>query len=447
MIGTNDALAPFVPSAEAPFDDRRAAHLLRRAGFGVPAASLTRALDEGLEATVARLVRRRDDPAVTELDAVVRPLASGEDVLGLAAWWITRMLRTDDPLREKVALFWHGHFATSNDKVKDASQMLGQLRLFLDLGSGPFAPLLTQVAEDPAMLSWLDGERNRKGHPNENFARELFELFTLGIGHYTERDIQEAARALTGWRRAGGSYRYVEGRHDDGEKEVLGRRGPLDQADVLALCVAHDATARRLARGLLRFFAHPSPPDRVVDEAARRLASDELHVGRWLATLFRSRWFHSDDVIEARILSPIEFVVGHLRTLGARANAKRVEEEVARLGQALFRPPSVKGWDGEDAWIHSASMIARIDCAARLASGSDEGVALQLDRTLLDGGDGGEDLTAEELADRAVGRILNRRIDPPVRHAVARHVAEASPAKRGAAAVAAVLSLPDASIG
>jgi uncharacterized protein (DUF1800 family) len=149
-------------------------------------------------------------------------------------------------------------------------------------------------------------------------------------------------------------------------------------------------------------------------------------------------------VIEARVLSPVEFVVGHLRTLGARANAKRVAEEVARLGQALLRPPSVKGWDGEDAWIHSASMIARIDCAGRLASGADAGVALEFDP---DAFTGGSDLTAAELADRAVDRILLRRLDPSVCSAVVRHVSQSSPAERCAAAVAAVLSLPEASIG
>ena len=441
------SLAPYVADASSPFDRRRAAHLLRRAGFGVPAAELARAVDEGADRTVERLVEERDDPAVRELDAVVATLTSSAEVDGLAAWWVSRMLRTSDPLREKTALFWHGHFATSNAKVQNARQMYGQLRLFLDLGRGAFGPLLTAVAADPAMLTWLDGDRNRKGHPNENFARELLELFSLGIGHYSETDVQEAARALTGWRRAGGNYRFIASRHDEGEKTVLGERGNLGQSDVLKLCVDHAATARRLARHLLRFFAHPEPPTSVVDEAARALSEDGLHVGRFLGRVFRSRWFFSDAVIESRILSPAEFVVGHLRTLGARADAKRAAALIKRLGQALLEPPSVKGWDGERAWIHSASMIARLDAAGRLAN-PDGDLIKDLDpETVLAGARGDPPEDAEQLADLAASRILHRSIPAEARRAVTQLLSETDSSGRPTRAVAAILALPEASIG
>ncbi len=440
-MGRDGDISRFQPDQDGPFDAVRAAHLLRRSGFGAAPAEVARVVDDGLDRTVDRLLASDYDPATEELDGIVAAVSAG-DVGGLAAWWVSRMVRTGRPLREKMALFWHGHFATSNAKVNDTRAMYEQLRIFLDLGLGPFAPLLVRVAADPAMLAWLDAEKNERTRPNENFARELFELFTLGIGHYTERDVKEAARAFTGWRRAAGRFRWIETRHDDDEKEVLGRRGLLRPEDVLEICVEQPATARHLTAKLLRFFVEPSPPDEAVDAFAGRFAAAGLDVAALLGDLFRSRYFLSDRVIGARILSPVEFVAGAVRTLGARANAKRAAGECARLGQSLFLPPTVKGWDGEEAWIHAGSMIARANCAAALTRADEITIGFDAGSFLGDGPS-----TPDALAERAVEFLLRRPIGADVVAAVATRIAAVDEDERSRTAIRAVLSLPEASLG
>lgn len=422
-------------------DQRTAAHLLRRAGFGAPRAERQAAIDRGLAATVDLLVAGHPQPAA-ELDEIA-DTAAAAGIDQLAAWWVARMLQGGDPLREKLALFWHGHFATSNDKVADAGFMLGQLRVFLDLGRGRFAPLLLAMARDPAMLVWLDGELNRKGRPNENFARELFELFTLGIGHYGEPDVQEAARAFTGWRRAGGAFQFLPARHDDGDKTVLGVRGRLCADDVLELCLAHPATADHLTRKLVRFFAHPEPPEPIIRALREQFIATGLDVGRLLDRLLRSRWFFAEDVIGSRILSPAELVIGTLRTLEARSDATAVARAIAGLGQALLRPPSVKGWDGEQAWIHAAAMVARMNCGAAIAAGAD--------RLVLDGDPthalGSPPSDVPEIVRQYAAALGLAPLAPDVAATIAAQVADLTPPQRPASVLGALLGLPEASIG
>lgn len=431
-----------LPEGERNLDRARASHLLRRAGFGQPAREVERAEAEGLDAALERLFGP-PGPEVAELDAVAEVAAAG-DLEGLQGWFAARMLRSTTPLREKVALFWHGHFATSDAKVQDAVLMLGQLRCFLERGLGSFRTLLGAVARDPAMLIWLDGERNQKGRPNENLARELFELFTLGIGHYGERDVQEAARALTGFRRAGGRFEFLRERHDAGPKEVLGVRGELDLDGVLDACAGHPATRARLARRLLAFFAAPEPAEEVVAAAADILAAADIEIGALLFALFESRWFYSGDVVARRIASPVEFTVGTLRTLGVRGNGSAAAAAAARMGQDLFRPPSVKGWDGEVAWLGAGAVLARVNCGARIAAGRAGGIALDLDPVAALGAPRDE---PRALADRACERLLAAAPPEQVRADVAEYVAAAAdPGERAGAALRAALALPEALI-
>lgn len=443
------ALRPYRPDRSRPFDRRRAAHLLRRTGFGVPPAEMERTLADGLDTSVDRLLTRRPQ-STAELDAIAGSVAQG-DIEGLAAWFIARMVRSDDPLREKVALFWHGHFATSDTKIQDSGLMLDQLRLFLDLGIGRFGPLLTAVARDPAMLIWLDSERNRKHHPNENFARELFELFTLGIGNYTEKDVQEAARALTGWHRGGGRFRFVAARHDGDDKQVLGRRGPLGEQQILEICLEHPATSRLLTRKLLTFFVHPEPREDVIDLLAARFLERGLDLSWLLDALFRSEYFFAEENLEAHILSPTEFVVGALRTLGVRANAVEAARQTTRMGQNLFRPPSVKGWDGETAWIHAGSMVARMNCATRLARGSKGKLALDLDPVTALGFAPEAGDPARKSVQRAAERLLARPLLPAVAARLAeeldREDGDDSAEGRARRLIQAIFTLPEASIG
>ncbi|MBL8766664.1 MAG: DUF1800 domain-containing protein [Planctomycetes bacterium] len=431
---------PLAPRGSDDVDERAAAHLLRRAGFGHRRDEIRLAVEHGLAATVDRLTTL-DPPCATvrEFDDVLDTIAAGETD-AVVAWWVARMLRTEQPLREKLALFWHGHFATSDAKVQNARLMATQLRTFLDLGSGSFEPLLAAITRDAAMLTWLDGEANRKGHPNENYAREVFELFTLGIGHYDEHDVREAARALTGFRRAGGRTEFVLAMHDDGEKTVLGRRGSLRADDVVTLCARHRATARRLATRLLQAFAHPAPPSDVVDAATDVFAAADLDSLALLRVVFRSEWFHSNAVVHARIASPAEFVVGHVRSLHARADAAACVAAMRDMGQWLLRPPTVKGWDGEAAWLNAATFVARADLALRIARGAD-GELVRGGLEVLDQLQGDGETAIATIASWLLGTSLPN----PVIHEIAKTVAARGGDAR-AGAVGAILALPEASL-
>jgi uncharacterized protein (DUF1800 family) len=237
--------------------------------------------------------------------------------------------------------------------------MVQQIDTLRQHGSGSFRDLVFAVARDPAMIVYLDSESSTKEHPNENFARELMELFTCGIGHYTEHDVLEAARAFTGWHRDGARFVFNAELHDSGIKTLFGRRGRFDGGDVIDLLLALPATPRFLARKLLRFFAAPDPAPEVVDEAAQVFDRTQLNIRLFLKELFASRYFFSPECYKTRIASPAEFVVGTVRSLAIRQAAGDLAGQLSAMGQELFAPPNVKGWDGEQSWINSTSLAAR----------------------------------------------------------------------------------------
>jgi hypothetical protein len=251
--GANGAWAPYEPDGRAPWDLRRVVHLHRRAGFAATWAELQRDLKDGPGPSIERLLRgRARGEGEPEEFGRVADLLAGQAVESseparLKAWWVYRMLWGPDPLGERLTLLWHDHFATSNHKVNDLAAMRRQNELFRRLGRGPFGELLRAVIRDPALLVWLDAPANRKGRPNENLARELMELFTLGIGNYTEQDVKEAARCLTGWGLTRGAFRESAADHDGGAKTVLGRRGGWRGDDLVRMLLEHPATSRRLA--------------------------------------------------------------------------------------------------------------------------------------------------------------------------------------------------------
>ncbi|MEP0847419.1 MAG: DUF1800 domain-containing protein [Phycisphaerae bacterium] len=362
----SDWLAPYEPSADTPWNRRAAAHLLRRAGFCSGEDELREALDAGPQATVARLFDAEERSArCRELDALGEALAARGDVGALRGWWLLRMRHTSRPLHARMTVFWHNHFATSFDKVRDARMMAQQLGTLERHALGKFEPLLLAMAQDPAMIVWLDGQQNVKGRPNENFARELFELFTLGVGNYTERDIREAARGFTGWQQRGGRFHFARAEHDGGEKSVFGRSGPFGGEDVVRLTVAQPACATFVATKLLREFVCPEPPDDLIDALAKRLVENGCDVRDALQTLLLSRAMFDRRWYRARIKSPVELVVGLARSLNLQVPAQRFESAVAQMGQRLLEPPSVKGWDGHRAWLNSATMLVRLNAAAR----------------------------------------------------------------------------------
>ncbi|HKX16888.1 MAG TPA: DUF1800 domain-containing protein [bacterium] len=406
------ALDPFVPSAGDPWDARKAAHLLRRTGFGPLPDEVDRAVAAGPERTVDAIFAFPPDPvppavfddvrgAEQQLESTLDTLRAtrqpinlqthpelrglyqevgrrhGRAIVGLAGWWLERMATSPAPLQEKLVLFWHGHFTSAFGDVHDAIAMFNQNQLFRRNAAGNFARLLDGVARDSAMLRYLNNDANRKGHPNENWARELMELFTMGIGHYTEDDVKESARAWTGWTlrdyRTGDDRRAFAFKpmiHDGGPKVFLGQAGAWDGADIMRIILAQDATPRWIARKMAVFFVSPTPDPSIVDAMARQLRASAYDLAPMLKTVFRSRAFYRPDVMLSQVKGPVEFSVGAVRHLGMNApDWVRIFNAAGVMGQRLFFPPNVAGWHGGTAWINAGTIFARTDLASALVSG------------------------------------------------------------------------------
>jgi uncharacterized protein (DUF1800 family) len=263
------------------------------------------------------------------------------------------------PLRERVTLMWHDHFATSNEKVDDVRLMYAQNQLFRDHGLGDFRALLHAIAKDPAMLLWLDGNANRRGHPNENFAREVLELFALGIGNYSEHDVLEAARCFTGWGVQGRGFTLRTNDHDAGVKELFGRHGSLTGEDAIDAVLDHPACTRWVARKLLEEFVAPVPEPTWIAEVAQELVDRDWSIEATLRTILNSTLFFGPEARRSRIAGPVEFVAIAVHVLGARVSPTRASTWAAEMGQSLLRPPSVKGWPGMRQWINAGTWIAR----------------------------------------------------------------------------------------
>ncbi|MFN0136388.1 MAG: DUF1800 family protein [Phycisphaerae bacterium] len=363
-------LKPYEPSASRPWDRVSACQLLRRAGFSPSEAEIRDALQAGVATTVDRLIDGdQESDRFKELDELGASLAVRQEIGGLRGWWLSRMVHTQRPLRSRLAVMWHNHFATSNAKVNSPALMLQQLRTIEQHALGKFGDLTLAMARDPAMIVWLDGNENVKGRPNENFARELFELFTLGVGNYSERDIKEAARAFTGWHQRRGSFQFAATDHDTGEKVVLGARGNFDGPDIIRIALAQPAAARFIATKLLREFVSPTPTDALVSAVAEKLCSTDYDIRDTLRAVLRSEAFFAAEHYRARIKSPVEFAIGIARSLELRVPAARLDDVTSQMGQRLFEPPSVKGWDGHRTWLDSATMLIRLNTVGRAASG------------------------------------------------------------------------------
>jgi uncharacterized protein (DUF1800 family) len=365
-------------------DDRpRIAHLLRRTGFGTTGPAIDAAAARGVDATLAAvLAARADGPAPPRFET---PEAPGKQDTAarkaykkelraqaqtLTLWWLQRMVAAPEPFPERLTFFWHGHWATSIQKVRGAGLMLRQNETLRTRGRGDFRELARAMVRDPALLVWLDGQRNKKGKPNENLARELMELFTLGVGAYSETDVREAARALTGWRvdRRAATAAPVPRQHDDGTKTVLGSKGAFDDRGLIDLLVAQPASARFVATRLWVRFATGTAPS----AAALGRLTTAYGPGRDVSALLRAL-FTDPDFDRARsalVASPVEYVVGVHRALGGPIEKKTVATLTA-LGQVPFLPPSVGGWPGGSAWLSTAATRARIGWATTVAGGAD----------------------------------------------------------------------------
>jgi uncharacterized protein (DUF1800 family) len=371
--------SPYRPSPSAPWDLSRAWTLRRRAGFAATWNELRRDLDDGPEAALDRVLAGTcrsegvPDDFATTADLLGDAAASAGDVHRLQAWWLFRMLFTPDPLAERLAMVWHNHFATSQLKVEDVSAMKRQNDTFRRHARGLFGDLLRAMLSDPALLAWLDAPSNRKGKPNENLARELMELFTLGIGHYSEQDVKNSARTLTGRTVIQGQYAFRPDWHDDAAKTILGKSGRFDGDQLADILLDQPATAQRLAWRLCQAFLGENVADEAaVSTLADRLRRDDLHVGRAVAVVLRSELFFSKRNLHARVSGPTAFVVGSARAFelfDPPPSTVLLAEWVRRLGQELFFPPNVAGWPGGRSWLSSRTIVARANFAAALVEG------------------------------------------------------------------------------
>ncbi len=416
--GPDSWVGDLTPLTKAEWSRDRAAHLLERAGFGGTPEEIDRLAAMTPEAAVRWLVdyqkvdnrhlRPFDEsgiynpplepfpksrPEVTRwakekgeaMGVKVKPVgdrplqpvvnkffywlrADYLEIRRAGQWWVQRMLTTHRPLEEKLALFWHGHFATSDEKVRDYRKMLKQLALFHKHANGNFRDLLVGVAKDPAMLVFLDAGDNVKGRPNENFGREILELFTMGVGNYTETDIREAARAFTGWTNDSLNFVVKADLHDDGEKTFLGRRGNFDGVQLIDIILEQDVTARFIAAKLYRFFVRDDPSPELTAKLGALFKARRYEIAPLLTTIFLSRDFYSPAAYGIQIKSPVQLAVSTYKKLGLTEvpGVPDFDMTTRELGQELFHPPNVAGWKGGRSWITPAILLQRGDFARDL---------------------------------------------------------------------------------
>ncbi len=306
---------------------------------------------------------RRLQPIVDEFFYWLR--ASVLETNRVSYWWANRMVDSPRPLQEKMALFWHGHFASNEAKVRDYRKLLGQLRLFQKMGTGNFRDLTVAVAQDPAMLSFLDAGVNVKGASNENFAREIMELFTMGVGNYTEKDIREAARAFTGWNFVDTKFVVNKDQHDDGEKTFLGKTGHFDGVDVIDIIMQQPATADYIAGKIYRYFVRQDLTPELQKKLGAQFRQSHYEITPLLETIFLSRDFYSPAAVGTQIKGPVELAVSTYRKLGLKSvpGVPDFNSATGALGQQLFSPPTVAGWAGGQSWITPGLLLERANFA------------------------------------------------------------------------------------
>ncbi|GAB5404533.1 MAG: DUF1800 domain-containing protein [Aureliella sp.] len=367
-----DYMAPESAWSVCPdaLDHYRAAHLVRRAGFGIDAQSLQDLVGLQPAEAISRLRGTQSENSATDrsADALARATLATSDASNLSAAWVYRIMRTPDQLREKMTLFWHGHFATSAEKVEDAAMMWQQNNLLREHALGNFAELTQLVAKDPAMLIYLDSESNRKAHPNENFARELMELFCLGEGNYSEDDVLQLARCFTGWEVRNRRFRKNRYQHDSGEKAFLGASGRFNGEEAIDIVLRQEATPKFIARKLFHFFVcdDQAPSDDLLLPIAETLRANDLHIDAAVRQILTSNLFHSSTVFAQKIRSPVELVCGFMRSFEVTTNTQAVARDLRDVGQGLYYPPNVKGWDGGRAWINSSTLLGRSNMLHRI---------------------------------------------------------------------------------
>ncbi len=406
-----------LPKADSTWTIFEAAHLLNRAGFGGDPDAIKTFHALGRENAVETLISPKEPFEAFPLpawmseeqvlaDAKTRfeqrreaqkakreltPEAAAEKIreavkmdqkidrqraLEAQGWWFRRMLASNAPLREKMTLFWHDHFATSVQKVKQPVLLVRQNELFRHQAFGSFKELTQSILMDPAMMLYLDTESSKKGHPNENFAREVMELFTLGEGNYTEQDIHEAARAFTGYQveRMTGKTTHNKRQWDETDKTVFGKSGPFTGSDVINLIFEKKEPARFMVRKIWEFFVYEKPSESAVEALAGSFQASGFTIAPLLRDIFLSKEFYSESAMRSQIKCPVQYLVGLLKQLeisNPPAGFPITAEQ--QLGQVLFMPPNVAGWDWGQAWINTNTLLTRYNLAGFLTKGAGDG--------------------------------------------------------------------------
>jgi Protein of unknown function (DUF1800) len=404
MAMTHPLLTPYIPTDSDPFDRVKAAHLMNRAGFGGTQEEIDRVLKLGPQDAVDWLLDFPDAPAEEEDDGDSPDLSSiqgspstfaqyRQQLMGKSqeerkelfaqfqqanhdamqattTWWLNRMALGKYPLQEKLTYFWHGHFTTSAKDERAAMLMWRQNELLRRYAAANFEPFVRAISRDPAMLDYLNNNENRKAHPNENYARELMELFTLGIGNYTETDIKQSARAFTGWGHDGIDFIYRRGQHDEGIKTFMGQSGNFDGDDIITIILQQPACSKFISGEMFKFFAYDDYDDSLGGALAELLYSNQYSLRPLIRTILTSRAFYSPQSVGGQIKSPVQLVIGTVRMLGlAMPPTPAVASALNQMGQLPFMPPNVRGWPGGRMWINTSTLFIRYNTGVWLAGG------------------------------------------------------------------------------
>ena len=365
------AWEPWKPSEDSPWNRSAVYHLYRRVGFGISASAAQKAVDTGLEETLHLLFSTAtNDEFETTTAAITKSVMAGGNLRQLSVGWLHRMLNTPTPLVEKLTLFWHGHFATGADKVNDIYAMQQQNETLRKHALGSFPSMVHEISKDPAMLIYLDSANNRKAHPNENYARELMELFCMGEGNYSEKDVQELARCFTGWEVRRLQFRFNRFQHDTGTKTLLGTADLESGEEAIDVVLKHSATPKFIIKKLYKFFIadEPNPSDELLEPLVTQFREDQLQIAPVVRRMLSSNLMLSDHCRNRKIRSPIEWMLGWMKSLDVSGNMQTLSEGLTQMGQSLYFPPNVKGWDGGRAWINSSTLVARANALHRLVN-------------------------------------------------------------------------------
>ncbi len=415
-------------------------HLMRRAGFGATRQELDEYVAKGYETVVEGLLNPTDTRSMPD-DVIRRYHNEQSGMMGQFApgsYWLYRMISTEAPLLDKVALFWHNVFATGYPKVTYGKVLMDQIRMFRHYGMGSLKTLLIELSKDPAMIVWLDNNDNHSGAINENYGRELLELFSMGVGNYTEQDIKECSRAFTGWTVANEEYMGLRARrdsiwpygriawhfeyraddHDDGEKEFLGQKGRFNGEDVIDIICRQPATARFISRHMYHFFVADEPPvpqwpytpprdPEAIEVLSNAYFESDYDIGAMLRALFNSDFFQSEDCWYEKVKSPTEIVAGVLRLSGEfRYPAFTMRErtnQLSYMGQQLTNPPSVEGWHQGTEWIDTGTLVERLNFASQQLSDIDNAGSREIMDRITARADG--PLTPDALVDGCLDEV------------------------------------------